>query len=110
MLINWLQNHLIPCPFKYFTGIDCPGCGFQRSVVELIQGNIYKSFVLYPPAIPLLVFLLYIGADGFFKIGNQKRPTKKMLFIIVAVIVLFNYGFKLWEQHTHHTSALTAVM
>ncbi|HEY8781797.1 MAG TPA: DUF2752 domain-containing protein [Mucilaginibacter sp.] len=96
VFINWLQNHLVPCPFKYLTGIDCPGCGFQRSVLALTQGNFHKSFMLYPAAIPLLLFFAYGFADKYFKLDNSKNAVKKTLFVFIGSIILVSYGVKLW--------------
>src|SRR3954463_11907709 len=93
--MNWLQNHLITCPFKYITGIDCPGCGFQRSVIALIQGDIHKSFSLYPPAIPLLLFFAYGIVDSYFKLDTPKFAVKKTLFMILGSIVLITYCVKM---------------
>ncbi|MDR6942879.1 DUF2752 domain-containing protein [Mucilaginibacter pocheonensis] len=103
--IHWLQNHLIPCPFKYLTGLDCPGCGFQRSVIALIQGNVHQSFSLYPPAIPLLLFFTYGIADGYLKLDTSKFVVKKTLFIITGSIVLVSYGIKVWGLYTHYKTS-----
>ena len=80
VFINWLQSHLLPCPFKYLTGIDCPGCGFQRSVLALARGNFNESFMLYPPAVPILLFFLYGLADKHFKLDNKAYTIKKNAF------------------------------
>jgi hypothetical protein len=106
IFINWLQNHLLPCPFKYFTGIDCPGCGFQRSVMALIQGNLYKSFALYPAAIPLLLFFAYGLADKFFKLDTSKNIIKKSLFIFIGSIVLVSYSIKLLGLYGHYKASV----
>jgi len=103
LFINWLQNHLLPCPFKYFTSIDCPGCGFQRAVIALFQGEWQKSFLLYPPTIPLLLFFMYGIADAFFKLDNNKGTLKKSLFIPVAAIVLISYSVKMWGVYHGYT-------
>ncbi|MES2379286.1 MAG: DUF2752 domain-containing protein [Bacteroidota bacterium] len=110
MFINWLQNNLIPCPFKYITGIDCPGCGFQRSLLALIQGNLRNSFHLYPPTIPLLLFFMYGIADKFFKLDNDKGTLKKILFINVALIVLINYSIKIWGIYQNYHGSTAAAM
>jgi hypothetical protein len=94
---KWLQGHLIPCPFKYLTGIDCPGCGFQRSVLALVQGDLHQSFQLYPPAIPLLLFFAYGIADGFFKLDTKKGVVKKTLFILIGSMVMISYIIKLYH-------------
>ncbi len=93
-MIHWLQHHLLPCPFKYLTGIDCPGCGYQRSVIELLQGNIKQSFILYPPTMPLLLVLIYYVSTKVFKI-QQKSIRLKPLLIIVACIIMLSYTIKI---------------
>jgi len=108
--IHWLQNHLIPCPFKYLTGIDCPGCGFQRSVIALLQGDLDKSFTLYPPAIPLLLFFAYGAADNYFKLDTPKFLVKKTLFMITGNIVLISYCLKMWGLYHHYTISAWATM
>jgi hypothetical protein len=105
VFVNWLQNHLLPCPFKYLTGIDCPGCGFQRSVLALLQGDMHKSFTLYPPAIPLLLFFAYGLADKYFKLDNSKNVVKKTLFMVTGSIVLVSYGIKLWGLYSHYKAS-----
>jgi len=102
VFIKWLQNHLLKCPFKALTGIDCPGCGFQRSVMQLIQGDFHSSFIMYPPTIPLLLFFSYGMADSFFKLDNPQNIVKKTLFIVNGSIVLMSYGIKLWFIYTHY--------
>lgn len=105
VLVNWLQNHLIPCPFKYLTGIDCPGCGFQRSILALGQGDLDKSLALYPPAIPLLLFFVYGIADKYFKLDSSKNIVKKTLFMIVGSIILTSYCIKMWELFSHYKAS-----
>jgi len=104
--IHWLQNHLLPCPFKYLTGIDCPGCGFQRSVLALAQGSLHKSFLLYPPAIPLIIFFAYGLADKYFKLDNSKNHVKKTLSIVTGMVVLLSYGLKLWVLYSRHIASV----
>jgi len=98
---NWLQNHLLPCPFKYLTGIDCPGCGFQRSAIALVQGNFHKSFSLYPPTLPIIIFFSYGFFDWLFKLDNSGFIVKKTLFMITGSIVMVSYCFKMWYLAGH---------
>jgi hypothetical protein len=95
LFISWLQDHLLPCPFKYLTGIDCPGCGFQRSMVALLKGDIHQSFLLYPPAIPLLIISVLWLADSLFKLDTSKSVVKKTMFIVVALIITVSYIVKM---------------
>lgn len=49
------------CPFKLIIGLQCPGCGFQRALHALLQGDVvaaarYNFFFLY--AIPYLLVII----------------------------------------------------
>jgi hypothetical protein len=92
--INWLQKHLLPCPFKYITGIDCPGCGFQRAVVQLLQGNLQQSLLLYPGAIPLIILALIYALDKRFNF-DPNQYIKTPLTVITGCILLVSYGIKM---------------
>ena len=93
-LFTWLSNHMLPCVFKKITGYNCPGCGIQRSVLALLKGNLYQSFMLYPATIPLIIL---VG----FGIYQSKKPINygaKIIFygyILVAAIILVNYTVKI---------------
>jgi len=102
---SWLQNHLLPCPFKYLTGLDCPGCGFQRSVIALINGDLHKSLGLYPAAIPLILLSVYLIFDKYFKLDNSKSIVKKTLFMVVGGIILASYCIKMWGLFSHYKAS-----
>ncbi|WP_293311412.1 DUF2752 domain-containing protein [Pedobacter sp. UBA5917] len=94
-VFDWLQNHLIACPFKTLTGIDCPGCGFQRSLIALMQGDLSKSWSLYPPTIPLL--FLFISAGLLYRLKiKQHSLIFKILVIAVGNFVMLSYIHKMF--------------
>lgn len=75
--------------------MDCPGCGFQRSLLALVQGQWHESYRLYPPTVPLLALLLYIvlkNTLGF----DQRNRLLKVLAVACGWFVLGVYGMKLW--------------
>ena len=94
---------MLPCPFKYFTGIDCPGCGFQRSVIALVQGDLHKSFGIYPPAIPLLLFFAYGILDYRFKLDTKNEIIKKTAYMIVGTIIMVSYCIKMYGLYKGHS-------
>lgn len=100
--VSWLQNHLLPCPFKYITGIECPGCGFQRSVIALIQGKLHQSLQLYPAAIPLLIFFTYGFADKRFNLDTPENTIKKTVAVLMGIMILGSYVIKLWSSLPSH--------
>lgn len=51
------------CPFKMITGLDCPGCGSQRALHDLLAGHpadaAAHNLILIPALIYLLICLLH---------------------------------------------------
>lgn len=43
-IIDPVNCRLTPkCPIKFLTGLNCPGCGFQRSVHALLHGQLLTA-------------------------------------------------------------------
>lgn len=96
VFITWLQKHLLPCPFKYITGIDCPFCGFQRSVLALVFGDFHKSFLLYPATAPLLLLFVCSVLEKRITLNYQIKLLKNGLAAAVILIIVISYLAKLW--------------
>lgn len=95
--VNPAEHALIPkCPFKLLTGLDCPGCGFQRAMHALLHGDIaqaigYNWFLLF--ALPYLLALL---AERTLLKGNTQRRWKNALEskpMIIFYVVAYGVWF-----------------
>lgn len=95
--IHWLENHLLSCPFKKLTGLDCPGCGLQRSIVALLKGDIVGAFKFYPPTFVLLALLVFALLHLKFDFKNGALTIKAMYILTTAVIII-NYIYKVYHQ------------
>ena len=91
-MIEWLERHLLDCPVKQSLGIPCPGCGMQRSIIELLKGNLLKSIEFYPALIPLIIMVLFLILHLIFKFKNGAKILK-IIFIVNALIIFVNYFF-----------------
>lgn len=93
-ILQWLEAHQLACPLKYFLHIDCPGCGLQRSFIELLRGNFSASFRFHPATVPLLLFFIFsaLHLNYKFKKGNSIVIYS---YIFIALIVLSNYFYKI---------------
>ena len=93
-MISWLQKHMLPCAFKMFFGIDCPICGFQRSLVQLLEGNVLSSLKIYPPLI--FVIALIFGSVAFlFFPSFIKQKYLQYYSVFVLSVITANYIFKI---------------
>ena len=85
---------LLPCAYKQLFGIDCPLCGGQRSLLLMMNGDFEKSFLMYPPLIPVLLLMAHLINSTFIPRRFLVRPTT-----IVLIIVMVNYIFTLAFGH-----------
>lgn len=85
---------LLPCFFKKFTGLDCPGCGFQRSVLELFKGNMLVSLSLYPATLLIIAsaIILLIDVAGFIQLSAK---FKRLILPINISIIGLSYIIKM---------------
>lgn len=94
-IIHWLEAHMMACPYKAWLHVDCPGCGMQRSVIELLKGNFYESFLLYPALLPIVFTFLITFLHLVFKFKNGANWIKYSFIITVAIITI-NFVVKLF--------------
>jgi len=85
---------MLACPFKENLGVECPGCGMQRSAIALGQGHLVDSFFLYPALIPMLFMFIFLGVHLKWKLKHGAR-TLLILYIVNMTIVVINYVLKL---------------
>lgn len=93
-LIHWLEEHLLTCPYRALTGFDCPGCGIQRSFIELLKGNFSESFFLYPALLPVLFTLLFTAAHVIFRFKKGPEWIKNS-FLGTTAIIIVSYIIKM---------------
>jgi len=85
---------LIPCLTKKLFGIDCPGCGMQRSFFALIKGDLISSFVYFPSLpIYLLLIVLFI-CSLLFKI-NISYKLYGAVALVGIITQLSYYGLRM---------------
>lgn len=92
--LTLMKVYLLRCPIKHYLGIDCPGCGFQRSVLAFFSGDVMKAIKLYPPTLPLLALLLFTVVHLKFDL-KQGAFIIKILYIGVSLLVVINYIYKI---------------
>lgn len=85
---------MMPCFYKQLSGIDCPGCGMQRSFIELLNGDFTASIKMYPALLPVLFTLGLTASHLFFQFKNG-AVFIKYSFIFTISIVMVSYFIRL---------------
>lgn len=88
------QDYMLPCLTKKFFGIECFGCGFQRSLVFLFQGEFMAAFYMYPAIYTLFLFAGFLIVNMFFKIKYEEK-IKLILVALNVVIIVTSYIIKI---------------
>jgi len=90
LLIFWYFE--IPCIFKHFFGISCPGCGMSRAVLSAIKFDFASAFSYHPMVWSLPILYLFFLFNG--KVFNKKWLDLGIL-VAIALGFLINFIVKL---------------
>ena len=85
---------MLPCMNKSLFGVDCIGCGAQRSILLLINGEFIKAFYQFPAIYTTILLFIFIGLH----LINKKRDYKKIIIalaIINTIIMIISYIYKI---------------
>lgn len=85
---------MLPCMNKSLFGFDCIGCGTQRSLLLVLNGEFTKAFYQFPA---IYTTLLLFGLIGLHLI-DKKRNYQKIIIglaIINAIIMIISYIYKI---------------
>lgn len=93
-LAGWLERNMLPCIYKKYLGVECPGCGMQRALIELLKGNLLESLKVYPALLPTAFLLIYLSLHLIFKF-EKGALVLKISFIFTASIIVTSYIIKL---------------
>ncbi len=86
------------CPFLVVTGLECPGCGSQRSFHQLLHLDVAGAFhqnplvVIFGPYILLGLYLEYLGGKQSFPQVRKILFGKEAAIIILIIIIGFWIG------------------
>lgn len=97
---DWIEHHLLPCPSKAMFGMDCPGCGIQRAMLELMRGNFIDSLKLYPALLPILLLLVFMLLHIRFKFKSGAK-TLQYGYLFSAFIIVTSYIVKQIQFYNH---------
>lgn len=93
VIILGLENFMLPCFTKQIIGIDCPGCGLQRSALFLLKGEFWNAFHMYPAIYPMLLLFAFLGLNKLSPIKYSNAITITLMISTVGFI-LTNYILK----------------
>ncbi len=91
-LIAFLEENLLSCPWKEL-GLECTGCGLQRSVIHLLKGEFVAAFSIYPAIYTLIFMFVFLGVHLKFNFSRGAQILK-WLFVLNLTIIIVHYILK----------------
>lgn len=89
-----LKDYMLPCINKKIFGIDCLGCGLQRSILLLLKGDYMEAFYMYPAIYTLIILLAFVTINYRKKFKNSKKIITTLV-ILNSIIIVTSYVIKM---------------
>lgn len=91
-----MEDYMLPCLSKKLFGVDCFGCGIQRSLLLLFNGEFEEAFYMYPA---IYTMILFFGFIAISLVDKSRSYHKLIVFlgIITAFIMVFSYFYKVFN-------------
>lgn len=89
-----LEDYMLPCLNKKLFGFDCLGCGLQRSIVLILQGDVIGAFKMYPAIFSLIFLIGYVFLNLKYNFNNSQFIIR-LLFGVNAILIVGNFILKL---------------
>jgi hypothetical protein len=86
-----LEDYMLPCLNKKLFGLDCLGCGFQRSLLHIIKGDFVAAFNMYPAIYTLVLMAIFFILNLKFKFKSGKKII--IIFAIINVLIIITSYF-----------------
>ncbi|HOD11109.1 MAG TPA: DUF2752 domain-containing protein [Flavobacterium sp.] len=88
-----MEEYMMPCMNKKLFGVECFGCGTQRSLALLLKGDFVGAFNMYPAIFTTLLFFVVVGLHFIDKSRNYHKAIIS-LAVINAIIMVVSYFYR----------------
>lgn len=106
--------NMYECPFEYFFGLSCAGCGMTRAVFAFLRLDIADAFY-YHPLFPIVYIFVICFILEVLKIKTFSEKTKTIAGVVCATLFILVYLVRLFSgsdivTFNFETSALARLL
>lgn len=89
-----LEKYMLPCLNKKLFGVDCLGCGTQRALLRLCEGDFVGAFYQFPA---IYTTLLFFGSLALHFIDKGRSYQRFVIGFAIAntLITIVSYIYKM---------------
>ncbi|WP_228530254.1 DUF2752 domain-containing protein [Tamlana sp. I1] len=93
-----MEEYMLPCLNKKYLGFECFGCGIQRALALILEGDFISAFKMYPAIYTLIILFGIISIHAFknLKYGNK---IITVFAIVNGLIIVTNFIIKTFIIH-----------
>ncbi|MEI7837929.1 MAG: DUF2752 domain-containing protein [Planctomycetota bacterium] len=84
----WSHDGPVICPFRWFTGLPCPGCGLTRSFCAMTQGHWGQAWANHILG-PILFAAVALATVPMAVQGFTRRPTRLLNAVLYSMPVAY---------------------
>jgi hypothetical protein len=88
LVINGVDDYMLPCMWKKNFNIDCMGCGMQRSIALIFKGDLVGAFYMYPAIYSLIIMFLFLLFHLKFQFKNGHKIILGLFILNISIIVM----------------------
>lgn len=89
-----MEKYMLPCMNKWLFGVDCPGCGTQRALALIWDGEFVAAFSMFP-AIYTTALLFVCILLHFLDRTRNYHKTIIRLAIFNGALTVIAYIYKM---------------
>ena len=95
VVLIYTTDFRILCPFRYVTGLDCPGCGVSRVILSYLKLDFKTAFYTNPVITVILpiLFVDFIYYKYHYVVHDNKKDFNKLenivLYIMIGALILY---------------------
>ena len=98
------------CPFRFFFGVPCPGCGMTRAFLSLIKLDFSSAFNYHPLIFIMPLIALYLIIRHFKGAFLGKKTEKLLAALVIAAFVAVYLIRLLGGSNVVHTDFQSSVL
>lgn len=95
VVLIYTTGFKIPCPIKFATGFDCPGCGISRVLLSYLRLDLKTAFFTNPVITVILPIMFgdYVYHKYHYVVHNNKKPFNKLenisMYVMIGSLILY---------------------
>lgn len=101
VLFFYLLNFFVgsTCPFRFVTGLPCPGCGLTRSFLLVARGRLAEATRMHAFWIPITIWVI-VGLFNRYMVADKTVRAKvnkvlQIVAIVMAVLMLVYFVYRM---------------